>query len=190
VGRTASFRARNPVTTVAIELVLVVRHYEAVRGRHSTLQLLDQRLLELGDVTTLLANEVVVVSVFVRNLVAGDAITKMEFVRDAALGEHPHRPIHRGIADPMVDRPHSLEQLVDGEMITRLEERRDNQPTLFGRAQPLARHVVVEVLPQAVQISFTHLDLCATSAATRTAWSSAFDVAGQTFTKSAGSIQP
>src|SRR5262249_48640600 len=83
----------------AVELVLVRAEIEPVLPRHLVLQALDAGLLELGDAVALDADQVVVVTVTVSELVARDAVAEMALVGDAALGEQFERAIHGGVTD-------------------------------------------------------------------------------------------
>src|SRR5688500_12888917 len=66
----------------AVHLVFVGAELETVTLRHLFLDLLDLRLLELGDVAALDADEVIVMRGVVGQLVSREAVAEPPFVRD------------------------------------------------------------------------------------------------------------
>jgi hypothetical protein len=131
--------------------VLVALQLEAVLRGHFFLQVLDARLLELGDLAALHANQVVVVVRVVGQLVAREAVAEAALEGHAALGEQLQGAVHGGVAHPSVLAAHLREQLFDAHVVGGLEERLDDELSLVGRAQALLRHVRLQELTEVLQ---------------------------------------
>src|SRR5258708_4134113 len=145
-------RSRLALRARPVELVLVHPQAEAVLARDLVLQLLDARLLELGNLATLHADEVVVVSRVVGQLVARQAVTEAPLVGDAALREQLEGTVDRRVPDARVAGAHHGEQLLDADVVVGPKERLDDELALVGGAQALREHVALKHRPEVVEL--------------------------------------
>src|SRR5690606_12404277 len=132
----------------AVQLVLVAPQLEAVPEREVFLQLLDLLVLELDDVAALEADEVVVVLVLERHLIARDPVAEVPLVGETTLLEELQRPIDGGVTHLGILSAHLEEEVLDREVPLALEEQVRHQATLGRRAEALAVHVLFEALSE------------------------------------------
>lgn len=145
-------RRLHAVDAEPVELVLVVEEVKPVLAGDALLKLFDQRFFELRDLPAILADEMVVVGTFVRELVAGETVAEMELIGDPAFAQHAHGPIDGRIPNPMIDGADSLKELINRKVICSVEKGGDNDPPLLRGAEPFLDHVIVEVLTKPFEV--------------------------------------
>src|SRR5262249_24317749 len=99
----------------AVQLELVAAYDEAEKPRDPLLQLLQLVAGELHDLSTALADDVIVVLHFLfgRHLVPRLPVVEVALGGDAALPQQAQRAIDGGVADPRVGAPHGVMDLLD-----------------------------------------------------------------------------
>lgn len=121
---------------------------EAVVGGDPLLELLEGRVEELDDPSTLGADQMVVVFVVAFGwLVANVTVVESVGFRQSAVRQELHRPIDRRQGDLWVLGSNLLQQVFDLQMPARLEEDVGDQLPLAGKLEA----VLGNVGPQMVQ---------------------------------------
>jgi len=135
-------RAGCGVQTLAPEIKTVGNNAKPVLPRHLRLKCFYLLILELEDVATRSADQVVVMFLthfgrFIPRL----AIPELPLLGDPRIHEQLHRSIHRRVAKAWDRLLYKNENLVEREMDTAREERLDNGVALPSALQPLPAHV-------------------------------------------------
>ena len=112
------------------------------------MRLLDHFALEFGDLPAFDADQVIVVLVL--NFVARDPVVEMALSGEPGLHQKLHGSVHRRVSDIRVLGPDRLIQVFTRHVALGLEERLQNQLTLFR----LLEMVLFEVCGKRLQLDF------------------------------------
>lgn len=128
----------------------VTRELEAVSLCDRLLQLFDPVFFELFDASALHADEVVVMTFVVRELVACRPVAKLALVRKAAFRQELQRSIHRRVSHRRILFADHREKIVDAEVSLRFEKDVAHKATLIGGTQALLTDVIRKLVVHAV----------------------------------------
>lgn len=128
----------------------MTRELEPVPSRDGFLQLFDAVFFKLFDATALHADQVIVMALVVRELVARRTITELALVRETAFRQQLQRAVDRGIPNRRILLAHHRKQIVDAEVTPGAKEDVAYEATLVGGAQALLTDVVRELVVHAV----------------------------------------
>lgn len=112
--------------TYPIEFVFVRAHREAVACCDFFLDPLNGGLFEFCDVAALNADQMIVMLIFIRDLVACHTIVEATFVCDPAFSQKLEGAVHRCVPDAVIDCSNLCEEIFNGDMSRGLEKLLDN----------------------------------------------------------------